>query len=545
MAKQVEGRQWRITELVFQAAQPHENPAAVDLTAEFTGPANEALAVAGFWDGGNTWRVRFAPTAPGTWRYRMTCNRADDPGLHGCEGTLAVAPAAGDNPLFRHGGFLKVSADQRYLTHTDGTPFFWLGDTWWFCPSDKVPFTGSTKPGVPSMFKLLVDTRRAQGYTVAHLALLGKLTVTGRDSGVDGQYSALFANKIEPAYWQAVDDYFRYANDAGIVPVIGFGFHTGLNTPTAEQLEQLWRYVLARYGAFATTWLICGEYNLSSGEDPAHPGQRTFTDVDGARVAKLLRVGQFIKDHDPYRRAMTVHPWWYGGEQRQAHDQPWYDFILLQGGHGEAGPPPQFYLDLYRRQPTKPVLEGECTYEGIFGFSDTVVRRNAYKAIQCGSFGFTYGAQGLWYPTQDEKDKTFSEWGECVPWWVALARPGGAQLRHLRAAYESVDWWKLAPADVTWQADPKPATDAKMPLPLAKAEGDRTYFVYVPPQPAAGTRFGFAAAAKGDYAVTVINPRTGETRRQDQPLAPERGTLWLPALSDAQDWVIILRRAAP
>ncbi len=28
-------------------------------------------------------------------------------------------------------GVLQVSANHRYLQHTDGTPFFWLGDTGW------------------------------------------------------------------------------------------------------------------------------------------------------------------------------------------------------------------------------------------------------------------------------------------------------------------------------------------------------------------------------------------------------------------------------
>ena len=45
------------------------------------------------------------------------------------EGDVEVQPA-GDvaNPLHRHGPLLKVGPSGRYLTYTDGTPLFWLGD---------------------------------------------------------------------------------------------------------------------------------------------------------------------------------------------------------------------------------------------------------------------------------------------------------------------------------------------------------------------------------------------------------------------------------
>jgi hypothetical protein len=40
------------------------------------------------------------------------------------------APIAGNNPLLRRGP-LRFSGNRRYLEHRNGTPFFWLGDTWW------------------------------------------------------------------------------------------------------------------------------------------------------------------------------------------------------------------------------------------------------------------------------------------------------------------------------------------------------------------------------------------------------------------------------
>src|SRR5690606_20909349 len=81
---------WDVFELQLQAEAPLDNP-YVDalpengeryLTVEFSGTEGEAqgqkLLVPGFWDGGQTWKVRFAPLAAGTWSYR---SRSKDPAM--------------------------------------------------------------------------------------------------------------------------------------------------------------------------------------------------------------------------------------------------------------------------------------------------------------------------------------------------------------------------------------------------------------------------------------------------------------------------------
>ena len=257
-------------------------------------------------------------------------------------------PAAGDNPLDRHGGILQVSSDRHYLTYSDGKPFFWLGDTWWLCPGDQVPIDTSTRPDCPSMFKALIDKRRQQGFTVVHMAFLGK--------GWTPRLDALIASRRRPGwnvdFWPAVDRYFDYANDAGLVPVVGMTWQ--IERHSLEDWKFIWRYFVARYGAHCVTWLVCGEYNLDQ------PGQ-------AERIARVLALGAFIKECDPYKRAMTVHPWWHGGDRHQAWNEPWYDFIMLQGGHPGHGsvPPASIYRDAWAHG--KPVIEGECNYEGIYG----------------------------------------------------------------------------------------------------------------------------------------------------------------------------------
>ena len=65
-------RQWRVTEVSLTADREYTDPfdwQVNRLSAEFRGPEGRVLEVLGFWDGGKSWKIRFAPTVPGGWTY--------------------------------------------------------------------------------------------------------------------------------------------------------------------------------------------------------------------------------------------------------------------------------------------------------------------------------------------------------------------------------------------------------------------------------------------------------------------------------------------
>ncbi len=365
------------------------------------------------------------------------------------------------------------------------------------------------------MYKTLVDKRRVQGFTVVQMAFItedGKLFNPNQwtESTID--------------FWREADQYIAYANEAGILPVIGVGFHGDIDNVSLENLQTLWRYVIARYGSFPVTWLIVGEYNLNNPPE---------------RVEKVLALGQFIKDTDPYKRAMSVHPAHYRRDQRQAGTQPWYDFIMIQCGHGLV-PPVDLYLNVVSIGQPKPLLEAECNYEGIRGAEAERVRLVAYRAIQAGSFGYTYGAHGLWYPTQSADDIRFEEYGKPIPWWEALELPGGHQMQHLRRLYESLEWWKLEPLPTLVETADTLPEELRI---LAKADKDEVFSFYFPkgidPKLEVRLARGYPGAT---YSAKWFNPRTGDSF----PLAnrlqiPDAATL-LPERPDGEDWVLILGR---
>ena len=57
------------------AAHPHPYVSVV-LHAEFRSPHFKTFLMPAFWDGGKRMVIRFAPTEPGEWIYRITSNIA-------------------------------------------------------------------------------------------------------------------------------------------------------------------------------------------------------------------------------------------------------------------------------------------------------------------------------------------------------------------------------------------------------------------------------------------------------------------------------------
>jgi len=107
--------QWRMAEITLTSSRNYAKPLEdVVVTATFSGPDGTSLIRPAFWDGGRTWRIRFAPTRTGSWTMITACSDTGDSGLHGATRTISASPYAGDLPIFRH-GFLKIGPTGRYL----------------------------------------------------------------------------------------------------------------------------------------------------------------------------------------------------------------------------------------------------------------------------------------------------------------------------------------------------------------------------------------------------------------------------------------------
>lgn len=120
---------WQTVEITLHAAQAPADPYAGEhVWLDLDGPGFSSR-IHGFWDGGNTFRVRVMATSPGTWTWRSG-SRLDEPGLAEQSGSFEAVAWTEDelraNPNRR--GQVRIAASGRHFEYADGTPFFLLAD---------------------------------------------------------------------------------------------------------------------------------------------------------------------------------------------------------------------------------------------------------------------------------------------------------------------------------------------------------------------------------------------------------------------------------
>jgi hypothetical protein len=117
---------WQETEIALSATRDYDNAyTQVEAWADFTHSDGTILRRPAFWDGGRTWKIRFAsPHAIGEWTYQTSAN-VDDAGLQNQSGVLHCTAAEETSNRFYQRGFWRMSPGKRNLIYADGTPVCW------------------------------------------------------------------------------------------------------------------------------------------------------------------------------------------------------------------------------------------------------------------------------------------------------------------------------------------------------------------------------------------------------------------------------------
>ncbi|HWH98445.1 MAG TPA: DUF4038 domain-containing protein [Pseudolysinimonas sp.] len=521
---------WRITEVVLEGMLDHDNP-YLDLepVVVFTGPDGRRIPRPAFWDGGRVWRVRFAAPVPGEWSYAIE-TATGDPGLDSAAGVVRIEPDAHVDELtvYRH-GFLRAAASGRHLEHADGTPFFWLADTHWRFAWER--WDEANKPGWTSQFRGMVDHRVEQGFTVyqSNIFSYGDGGVSSDAWGEGEPYRVL-----DPEYFRDVlDPRFGYIAEAGLVHAVGLAWYNAIDADPGR-VARFARYIVARYGSYPVVWTLAGEV---AGYDPELRESR----IDGWR-----EVAHAIRDADGYPQPRTAHLTnerpiadYYQGED-------WLDFTLNQLGHGDLDLSPSHYRDHFAAHPGVPMIEGESMYEGITSVepvgrrpaTDTMVRQIAYRAIQSGCCGYSYGGQGCWNNGWDHEQGA-TMWGS-LPWYDGIDLLGATQLGLLRGFYESLPWWRLTPVFDVFDAGGM--MNAVFYPPVVSADEERRTVVAYFGETYRSEEGAPAFVGLLDilYRMWWFDPRTGATLPAGERLEPREGRLDLPAKpTPDDDWVLV------
>jgi hypothetical protein len=446
-------RPWDVFEVELTAsaetvALPENSPPVARVV--FRNGSN-AVTVAAFWDGGRKWRARFAPPSPGEWQYR---SESADSGMGGRTGRFLCEAWSDEekraNPT-RH-GFVRAVPGRHYFEYTDGTPFLWIGDTWWNWSKRGIHF---------ETFRKLADDRADKGFTVGQLYF-------------PGQGALLDARGTRPDFDQIrrVEEMIAYANSRGITVWIHpwWGSRYLNRRPGPALLRRWWRYCLNRLGAYNVIWTLAGEYNMY--------------DYGGLGLDFWKDLGTMIQREDPWTRLIGAHPTppgWPGGAGAPQwstgevlHAESWLSYNQSQVGHSKWRNEmiPVVVTADYARIPAKPVVVTEPWYEFVDGNpSPEDIRFGAWSAILSGAAGHTYGGGHVWWAHVPEAPSSQDPWPLHKQFDTdTLNYPGAVSVGFLARFLKSLEWWRLAP---------HPELVFGYPSRFCRADPGSEYIVYV------------------------------------------------------------------
>jgi hypothetical protein len=539
----------RLAEVTLRSEKTYADPFnEVTLDAVITDPNGRQFRVPAFWAGGNVWRVRYASPVTGLHRFRSTCSDTANAALHDVTGTIEVVPYTENNPLFRHGP-VRVAEDRRHFAHADGTPFFWLGDTWWMGLVKRLHWKDE--------FAELTRDRREKGFTVIQLTagLYGDLdqNFDERAEGDGGFPWTQDFTRIRPEYFDAADARVMHLVEEGLVPCVVGSWGYWLPWLGEARMQQHWRNLIARWGALPVVWCVAGETSM-----PWYLSSSQESDARSLRTG-WTSIVRYVRQSDPFQRLVTTHPKHATLSRDEIEDPALLDFDLHQSGHSTR-PEGQVKIALkgWNREPVMPSLSGEARYEKLTlkrewvspaeglpdrdGLAEIGTRqaRQAFWAhlLASGCAGHTYGASGIFQINRDDWTfgKSFSgvDWGR-LSWREAMNLPGSTHLAHANRLLLTLPWHRLTPA----------AQLAAGATAAAVTPDGRHALIFT----ANGTQFTVEKTRLGhDVTARWFDPTTGKETRLDP--APFRDSdqpqLKPPGLNGAgdPDWVLVLESNA-
>ena len=522
-------------EVTLTATGSYANP-YVDLTAEvtFTEPDQRGTRTAPlYWDGGATWRFRFAPDKTGSWSWTV---RSADAGLDGRHGSFVCVESD------RRGSLQPMSGAPRHFQYQNGERAWFMGDTAWAYVSDSAAENHDRAAA-----ERYLRARAGQGFNVIHLMLLNE---AGWANSGGPPWLDLAAEKLNPAYFREAEDRIAFANARGVVTGLALAWgNKGRSEPWSwgkfsgvEARLRYARYVAARFAAFDVYFLVAGEWH-------GEVRSRSAAAADVRR--EFVALGDALRAADPHRRMIGIHPMTEHGSTREFNDVArWMDFADYQQNYQEL-----HARLLASRAVAKPLVNSEYGYflrdqngDGVVDkpHSSTVddMRHATWDIAMAGAyfvsgFGSTYMG-GNRHPTpflpDDPKNVAWTE-----------------QIAHVKSLFSSLEYWRLEPHDeFVSSPEPRggdrasrievagrqvPRTQAPATTYWCLAEPGRTYVIYLRglSSPVA-TR---VAANREAWATEQFDPRTGERTVLILKPSDEGQLVYQPP--DTRDWVLLIR----
>lgn len=576
-------RIWEKQEITLTAAGSYANSYTdVTVWVDLTGP-HFSKRVYGFWDGGNTFRVRLVATEPGLWHW-TSGSSVRDAGLDGKHGEFRAEnwseAELKENPLRR--GFLRASANGHALETADGIPFFVQGDTWWAAGTNRFRWYEDDREralGPDAGFKDYVRLRKAQGYNwinmIAafpnwetdgqpwHVVMPDGTTVrsawlefgTGSAKNMDNEggrpflfpgevpgYEQMFPDveRINPAYFDAIDRKIDYLNQQGFVVFIEVSRRDASLLwkkyyPWPDSYARFIEYIWSRYQA---NNVVLSPIHLDIISETVGPSE-----YDKAINQVMAKYGPppFGTLLSANANPSTLENW---GE---------HSWVTLQQIGNQREHNSYWYLsEIFHAKPAEPAINGEPYYSGYKdvrglgangykygaeGGSERdaqFVRSSMYGSFLSGGLGgYVYGAEGIWGADIESAAP--------VKMWDAFQWVSGAEVKYLRDFAFSIGkrYEELEPdADLVSPHENYDLKSYEGWAYCARTPDKKIFLAYFEKNaPKAQIR---GALLTTDYRMNWFDPRNGSWKDAGMARSSATGTVDVPDYPTDGDWALKL-----
>lgn len=524
---------WLATEFILKSVVTRNNPlyeAELDLLLTC---GDTTLKVPGFWDGGNTWRFRFALPYEGEWTWKTICSDTSDTGLHDLSGSISCSAYNGKLDIYKH-GFVSIRDGERYFSYADGTPFFYLGDTHWtlFTEEYDVPGDHAGSTDAKSHFKYIIDKRAEQGFTVIQSEPIGSgINVT------DG------ITEADITHFKKMDKYFAYIAGRGLVHANSQFFYpadmeTWCKAPDFEkELRIAARYWVARYSAYPVLWTLGQEVDkdfYSHFDTASNPYFRLCELMDeydylNHPITAHQESTYFTQASDSSFRNIQGHSWY--GAQWSPELKSQVNFVTPK--------------DYWKNGQNKPVILYESLYDYLWT-NHFGARAQGWLGFTNGMYGYGYGAIDIWYyKSSYDMDTDSNQHGILITsedkqahWSESVNYESAWQVGYMSDFFYNLEWWKLTPRfnDSDWF---RPRGNCFYSI---ATDDNDTYVLYFYSSVSNTTGKVKGLDIDSEYTMWWFNPRTGDWSEPDN-ISSSDGTFDVPAKPDNEDWVMLIKKS--
>jgi len=520
---------WDTVELTLKSSSSYRNPFRdAWVRASFRHHTEPTITVDGFYDGEDTWRVRFMPTELGRWDFSIESN---DQALNGESGSIECIGA--EKP-YLHGPLLP---DGLHFRHADGE--------WRFLISTRL----SCHFADPDVWTEVIGFLKDHGINRVLFMVPGVRGTSGMLYGKNGDFDSYNVDNF-----QKIDSFIDSLRQADILASPYFyyfddGFQREM---TADQDERFLRYCMARFGAYANVMpVLANEVELKY-TDRRDPGYDLRSHEWANRLGQLLKnlavFGLPVSVHNPMETYEARSPGFFA--LLEDWPFPWANFMLRQLQVGALGavdevaddvPEPdqgEWNVRAYARQNQLlidfrrfeiPVINEEPGYE--LGGDHSWDGQTSQTFLATAWTATVAGAYIMWgSPATYELDRPFPDLEQ-------TATP--PNLRTLSQIMDRVPFWAMQPRNDVVNENPAEIDDEQYRRNFALIQPGRYYLIYSLDGGGIDVNVEAGVYQVSKFDLTDIHVDTDDSGVEEMA---EDGKISL-TLQRGRQWVVLARRA--